>query len=163
MPARLHYAFFWTLFPLFFSNLPFLFFAPYLIQVIYRCSSYTSLWHALFCGLIIDLLSASSPFGLYAINYVATVWLLFPRRQNFFEDKLSTLPLMTSFFSFLSTALLAILAFIFGHKVGYSWKWIGIDLITLSILDGVYAFLWYTLPLHLLKVIKRGKREEEYA
>lgn len=136
-----------TLFvPTVFPSARLLFFAPFLIILIYQKSFLACLWNSLLCGFILDLLSSNPLMGLYAVSFCLTTGLMYGQRRNFFSDSLSTLPLMTYFFSCLSTLLQLALLYIFGQLTAISWEWTLTDLIYLPALDALYAFCIFILP-----------------
>ena len=122
------------------------FFAPFLIITYYKTTFYPSLWISLICGMIIDLLSSYPHLGLHGAAYCATTWCLYSQKRNFFEDRLSTLPLMTAFFSFLSTVFLFILVLIFAQPIPFSAGLVITDFVFMPACDALYAFVWFTLP-----------------
>lgn len=88
-----------TLFvPLFFPSLHLLFFPAALIYSLYRKPLTKTLWLGFFAGIFLDLLSANVRFGLHALNYVFALYLLEKIKRHFFEDSLTTIPLMTFLF-----------------------------------------------------------------
>lgn len=93
-----------------------------------------------------DLLSSQQHLGLYALNYCLTLWMIYPQKRNFFEDRLSTLPVMTYLFSFLSTLIHLLLLDSFEKSLSLSWIWVGTDLLLMPLADAFYAFIWFTLP-----------------
>jgi hypothetical protein len=135
-----------TLFP--FLRLTFL--APLLVLLFYRLSWYLIAWVAVGAGVLMDLLSADGQFGLYALIYTLTASLLYPLKHHFFEEKLTTLPLLSSFFGLLSSLLFSIVGSLFERPLTLSWQWIVTDLFLLPIADGCYAFVWVLLPLFYL-------------
>ncbi len=136
------------------------FFAPFLIIACYKASLKKCLWLALFCGIVVDLLSSYTRFGLYSVDYCLTVALLYPQRRNFFADSLSTLPMMNFFFASLSTLIMAILIYSIENKNVLSWGWIFTDLIIMPIFDAIYAFAIFILP--TLFFGKRQRRGKDY-
>ena len=110
----------------------------------------TALWISLLCGSILDLLAANTRFGLYAFNTCLTTWILYRQKRNFFEDSLSTIPLMTLFFSITSTLLQVVLLYTLDRGIAISWMWAVTDLLVLPLADAAYALLFFTLPLALL-------------
>lgn len=122
------------------------FFAPFLIIACYKASLKKCLWMALLCGVIVDLLSSYTRFGLYSVDYCLTTALLYPQRRNFFADSLSTLPIMTFFFASLSTLIMAILIYSIDNKNVLSAGWIFTDLIIMPAFDAIYAFMLFILP-----------------
>ncbi|MFZ0566065.1 MAG: hypothetical protein WAM28_07765 [Chlamydiales bacterium] len=148
-------AFLATLFcPALFSKFHLLYFAPYLILSYYKFSRFAVLWRAIGCGILIDLFSSTPCFGLSSINYCLVSFFLYGQTRNFFEDKLSTLPLMTALFSFLSTLISVILALCFDQKIVLSWKWSVTDLIGMSLFDALFALIFFSLPHQGMRILK---------
>jgi rod shape-determining protein MreD len=145
------------LMPLYAPQLHVLYFAPYLVFCFYRFSRYQLLWKAAGCGLILDLLSSGSFFGLTAVNYCLTCWLLYGQTRNFFEDKITTLPLMTFLFSFISTGSATILSFFCNSGYSFSFSWVVTDLIAMPLVDALYALLFYSLPHRAIKAFIKAK------
>lgn len=136
------------------------FFAPFLIIACYKTRLKRCLWLAIFCGIIVDLLSSYTHFGLYSVDYCLAIALLYPQRRNFFADSLSTLPIMTFFFSVLSTAIMALLIYCIDTKNILSWGWIFTDLIVMPFFDAMYAFFIFVFPAILFG--KRQRRGNDY-
>lgn len=84
------------------------------------------------------------------MNYCAVTWFLYHQKQNYFEDSLSTLPLLTAFFAILSTLIQAFLMYFMDSPIVLSWQWMWSDLIKMSLWDALFAFIWFTIPLHSL-------------
>lgn len=141
--------------PIFFPRVHLFYFAPYLVICLYRHSRIALLWRACLCGVIIDLLSSGSLFGLTSINYCCVAFLLYGQTRHFFEDKLSTLPLMTFLFSLLSTGFLAGGALFLQRGYPLSWIWVATDLIGMPIADALYALLVFSLPFQLIYEIRK--------
>lgn len=96
--------------------------------------------------------------GLYAVSFCLTTAVLYGQRRNFFADSLSTLPLMTYFFSSLSTLVQLLLLYSFGQGVMISWDWFLTDLIYMPALDALYAFSFFILPAVIFgRPQRRGK------
>jgi len=155
------FAFFLALFGiLFFPHTHLLYFAPYLVLSFYSHTRFAALWRAIGCGIIIDLFSSTPHFGLTALNYCIVSWILYGQTRNFFDDKPSTLPLMTFFFSLLSTLTSVILFLFFAQPVTLSLKWVVTDLFCMPLFDATYA-LFISLPFqitHKLRKVIRAKR-----
>lgn len=160
MPTNLSIAF-WLAFgctlmgPVVAPSIHLLYFAPYLILTYYKKNRFTALWHALGCGLIIDLLSSSTFFGMTGVNYCLIAMILYGQTRNFFEDKIFTLFLMTTLFALGSTLIAFILALFLGHKISFSWAWAFTELIVMPLCDGAYALLFFSLPFHLTRKIRK--------
>jgi rod shape-determining protein MreD len=151
MLNRILFLFFYALaiaitFPTLFPQLRLMFFAPFLVFVFYHKNKILSLWISLLCGLIVDLLSAQTRLGFYALNYCLTTSILYSQKRNFFEDSLMTLPVMTFFFSFLSTFIQFCLLYIFGQGLLLSWEWVNNDLLWMPFKDALYAGIAFSLP-----------------
>ncbi|MEI8365261.1 MAG: rod shape-determining protein MreD [Parachlamydiaceae bacterium] len=132
--------------PALYPSLRLLFFSPFLVIAIYQKPLSTCLWYAFICGLILDLLSSSPRLGIHALNFCLTLAILYPQQRNFFADNLSTLPLMTFFFSTLSTAILATLMYTIEMHNIFSVRWAYTDLMLMSAADAAYAFIAFILP-----------------
>lgn len=122
------------------------FFIPFLIIMYYQCPFSYCLWGSLGCGLIVDLLSSYDRLGIVAINYLISTVLLYKQRENFFSDSLTTLPLMTFFFSILSTFIQFGLLFVFDHPIKMSTSWAFHDLLIMPGIDALFAFAVFILP-----------------
>lgn len=148
---RLSFVFAWTLLmilasPILFPSLHVMAFAPCLVILFYQKPLLTCLWIASICGLLVDLLSSHTHLGLYALNYCLVTAVLYGQQRHFFADRPSTLPLMTLFFSTLSTLFQGVFLYIFEKENIFSWPWIAADLIVLPVLDSIYAFVCFLLP-----------------
>jgi rod shape-determining protein MreD len=141
--------------PIFFPSLYLLYFAPFLILSFYRYSLPHCLWWAFTCGLIIDLLSSQTPLGTYTINYCFTTICLYRYKFLFFEDRLSTLPVMTFCFATLSTLIQAGLIYFIGMSFSLSWQWVLSDLFLNAFQNAVYAGLAFSLPFVVVVRIRR--------
>lgn len=130
-------------------------FSPFL-GIVYHVSSFSkSIWIALGCGLILDLLSSELKFGLYGLNFVFITLLLYSQKKHFFEDKPLGLALFTALISSVSTIVQLLLAHLFDRGIPFSSGIVGIDAVLLSFVDGIYAFLWFTCPMRLYTYIKK--------
>lgn len=157
--GKLSFVFFLSFFyalvvPILLPSLRLAFFVPFLILTIYSTNLVTSLWISLGIGLILDLFSPDSLFGMFALTYCGTIALLYKQKQTLFEDQITTIPLFTFFFSMLSTIIQLLLVYAFNGRPMISWSWAGSDLIAWPLLDAVYAILGIMLPLRLLKRLK---------
>lgn len=146
--------------PTLFPHMRLLFFAPFLIIVYYKKSFLASLWTSLFCGLFLDLLSSHTHLGFHATSYCLSTALLYSQRRNFFADSLSTLPLMTYFFSSIATLFQMGLMHFFEQRIQFSWEWVMTDLVYMPGLDALYAFACFILPARCFG--KRPRRGRDY-
>ena len=141
--------------PVFFSSLHLLYFAPFLIASFYQCSLKSCLWWALICGSMIDLLSSQTRLGTYAFNYCLTTICLYRYKFLFFEDRLSTLPIMTFCFACVATLIQATLFSFIGIPFPFSWKWMISDLFLSPFQNLMYAGLAFSLPSLLMIHIRK--------
>lgn len=136
-----------TLFsPNFFPFFRLIYFVPFLVITIYQKPLTTCLWYAIICGLVIDLLSDGTRLGFYSMNYALTTFVLYPQRKNFFSDSITTLPLMSFFFSFISTAIEIAYRYSTGNLPLLNVQWAFTDLLIMPTADGMYAFIVFILP-----------------
>lgn len=140
----------------FFPKIHLIAFAPFLAIVFTRKNFVTSLWLACLCGLIIDLLSSQFRFGMHGLNYCLTTILIYHQRKHFFEEKTLALCLFTALVSAVSTTLQFFLLSAFDAGFNFSWSLIVTDFILMSILDGIYAFLWFVMPLKCIQFIRKN-------
>ncbi|NGX58738.1 MAG: hypothetical protein K940chlam3_01646 [Chlamydiae bacterium] len=133
------------------------YFAPFLVITFYKKPLETCLWLGLISGLIMDLLSSQHHLGIHALNYCLTISLLYSQKQYFFEDSLSTIPIMTFFFAVISTILQVPLYALFEKGIPLSQDWIIKDLLVMPLIDALYGFIWFTLPAIFLP--RNPKRE----
>ncbi len=121
----------------------------------------TCLWLSLLCGLCVDLLAFQTTLGTYALIYCLTTLFLYRSRLHFFEQRLSTLPIMTFSFAFLCALIQLLLYYGMGKKMHLSgggfgdlsgnllWEWIMSDLVQMPLCDALYALLAFSGPTHL--------------
>ena len=159
-----HFPFFFITFsltvfaPIIFPGLHLLYFAPFICSVYYSKSYSSALWVSLFCGLVLDLLSAPLRFGLHALNFTLTSAFLYSWKQHFFEDQPTTLPILTFLFSVVSTLIQIVLLYTFESRVALSLQWVITDLVAMPGTDALYAFICFSLPKLIWgKAPKRGK------
>ena len=147
---RFALSFFCLLFcPLFFPKLQLLFFAPYLVYTLYKRTLMPTLWRALFCGIVIDLLATTPHFGYSSLNYVLAILVLRTQKHNFFEDKLLILPLMTALFSMLVTFFT-----LFEERSLFSGRFIVTDLFEMALVDALFGLIW-AIPFQLTRKLRK--------
>lgn len=87
-----------------------------------------------------DLAAFSDP-HINVIAYPVAAFILYPQKQNFFIDSISTYPLLTFVYSSLVTGILwAILAFPIGFAFVFK------DMLYYPFIDALIAFSFLTLP-----------------
>ena len=132
--------------PAFFPGLHLLYFAPFLAASFYRQNKFTCLWLAILCGLLLDLFSSQTRLGFYALSYFLTVEFLYKQQRHFFEDSMTTLPLMTFLLSTTVTLIQVFLLYIFDQGIPLSWEWFVNDLFWNPLYDTIFATIAFTIP-----------------
>lgn len=141
--------------PLFFPFWHILYFAPFIVLCFYRCPFPNCLIWTFICGFIVDLFSAETVLGNYALNYCLTTFCLYRYRFHFFEDRFSTLPTMTFFFSSLSTLIQVIIFSIIGRPFSLTGSWVFQDLLLVSLQGALFAIVAFTIPFLIISYLKR--------
>lgn len=113
-----------------------------------------SLTGAAMVGLFVDLFS-NDPIGLYAISYTLTTAILFQFRNRLDDQRPLHLAAFSAFTSLICSLLQLFFLFLFDRRVPISGQWILIDWFALSIIDGIYGFLWYSGPVFLWYKVRR--------
>lgn len=148
------------LIPPLFPSIRLCIFAPFLILAYYKTSFKTCLVFSMGCGLFKDLYCSETRFGFYALLYTLTTLFLWKRRQNFFEDQTSTLPLMTFFFSVASSTLELLFQPLAARQIEVTFPLLLTDLLFLPLCDAFYAWLLFAVFLKWIYsfILKRQKR-----
>lgn len=129
-------------------------FVPFLSLVLMKCKPHNSLWIAALTGAFIDTLS-DDPMGLHALNYVIVVG-LFTRFRNYFSfEKPLHLSLFSFCISFSSISLQLLLLFLFDRRIPFGGKWTFVELIGMSLIDTLYAFIWFAVPITLTTKLRQ--------
>lgn len=129
-------------------------FAPFLTIAFNRYPLTRALYLAAGCGLIMDLLSTLAPFGFHALVYVIATFCLY-RFRLFFVEKALGVSSFTVLFSVISTLVERLLLNLFGITIPFTWKGAATDFLIMPLLDGFYAFLWFSCPLMLYYFLRR--------
>ncbi|MBI3508230.1 MAG: hypothetical protein HY069_01150 [Chlamydiia bacterium] len=133
---------------------PFFAYGPWIALVLLKRERAQALWLCALAGGVVDLLS-DHPMGLHAVNYVVTAAVLARFAKHFLADAPLHLGLYTGVVSFVSTWLHLFLLFLFDRRVPFAGKWALGEFLGMPILDGVYALVWFAVPLALVTKIKR--------
>lgn len=151
------YSFFLTIFigPCF--PLPLFSFTPFLVLVFFRRDFYTTLFWAFFCGLILDIFS-SKHFGIFSFSYLITSFLIFSKKRFFKETSLNIV-ILSSITSFFFTLIFLLSSFLFDSKIKISAFWCLSDLIIMPIIDGIFAFIFFVLPLKVFFILKKKDKK----
>ncbi len=136
------------------------YFAPYLSLMALKASHTKALWHAFLIGFILDLLTANTPFGFWVINYILTLYALNFLKKLFFEDQITTLPLLSIFFAQISTLLYMFSNIFSARTLELNVKWAMIELGLLPLADGIFALIFFSLPLYYFRSSVRKTRKD---
>jgi hypothetical protein len=149
------YTFFLTItLPLLF-NFHLLYFAPFLVICFYRTTLINSLWWAFSCGFMIDLLASETRLGFYALNYcLATIW-IYRYQFHFFEDRFSTLPIMTFLISFAIALIQGALYFLIDKPFYLSLDWVQRHLLSVPLQIAFYSIIAFKFPSLLIAHLKK--------
>lgn len=130
--------------------------APLIALAAYRNELRTAIWISCWLGLILDLLNSQTRFGVYAVICCLTAIAAYAQRRHFYEDK----PLAFALFSALISAILSLQYMLYMAAIDphftLSFKMFICDILLLSCLDGLYAFLWFFVPLHVIALFRRS-------
>lgn len=136
-------------------NLRLVYFAPAFIYLLYSRKEANSLIFCLLIGVISDLFSAYTPFGLYVLVYLLAYHTLRVIKHFFFFEELISLPILSYIFSMITTLYLGIFIQSSSKLSLFSLSWIFSDLFLYPLIDALYAFLFHAIPLHYLVRIHR--------
>lgn len=141
----------------FLSEIRLIAFAPFFAIAFHRISYVKSLWLCFFCGLIIDLFSSQQHFGIYAVCYALTSCICYNQKKHFFEEKSLALSLFAGLISSISSLALILLTILFDRQFPITTEILVSEIVITPILDAVYAFVWFTVPMKMYAYISSGK------
>ncbi|WP_213318416.1 rod shape-determining protein MreD [Chlamydiifrater volucris] len=127
-------------------------FAPYLAASAYSHSKPQVLLKSMFIGFLYDCFS-SAAFGIYALLYVLSCSMTYNLKNVFLEEKLFSVPLITTIFS-LVFSLLSYPVFSLFHFHVFSQKQLVFDVKNALTVDFCYAIIIYVIPC----LISKGSR-----
>lgn len=156
---KLSALFFGCLFLTWMFSLKIAFFPSFLVFSYYHTTRNGSLWWACLAGLALDFIDYDTRFGLNSLTYCLTTFFLYDKKRHFFYDYLSTFPLMTFLFSFLSTTVHFTFLSLFGREMAVSFPLFFYDFLLLPLIDALFAFFAYTLPLLFFGPTRRKGRD----
>lgn len=133
------------------------FFAPVLAVACYQLQLVPLLWLAFGTASLVSLFEPEPSLAIHAWAYVGITYLLARYKHYFFEDSLSTLPIMSALFSVALTLLFQA----FQGFTLVSWKWVVTDLVLLPLMDGAYAFICFTAPMIFGVSLHKKKASEQ--
>ncbi|QVL57108.1 MAG: hypothetical protein KFB93_06935 [Simkaniaceae bacterium] len=135
------------------SLFPVLPFSPYL-AILYRQSEWLkALWISVLCGLILDLLGAS-PFGLHALQMLLVTVSLY-RMRIYFINKPIGLASYTALISLALTIFSRFSLIFYDAGLPFTFKGLVTDFIFMPFIDALYAFLFFSCPLILYRLLRK--------
>ena len=114
-------------------------FAPIMTKTYFSKGLQSSLYMALLCGILVDLFSTQTHFGISALNYTLTTLLIYRLKWRLSPHKLYSIAIYTFLFSLTSTTLSLLMS-------GLPFT-IQRDFLIFPFIDGIYAFIWFSCPL----------------
>ena len=146
--------------PVLLPSLSIHYFAPFLTLSFYEKPLEKVLFRSLACGVLLGLFSTESVFAIHAINLCIVTYLLYERKQNFYEDQWLTLPILSTLYAALSTLTLVLLLNLLEKTVRVSFAWLFVDVFALSICTGIYTLAIMQVP-HLMTYLKNRKSQQK--
>ncbi len=141
-----------SIFPKYLLFCPFI---PFLVLIILEKKLETALWAGLFIGIFVDFLS-SMRFGFFILSNLATIRIMYSFKNHFHMDKPVHFILCAWIFSFIFSIFQGFFFFIFDKTIIFTGKWIVIDLIFFSILDGLYGLIIFYWPYKIIKKMTKN-------
>lgn len=143
---------------LFLGPLRLIAFAPFFAIAFQRLTLLQSLWMSALIGLLVDLSSSSLKVGFFSLTYTLTSWIAYKQKSHFFEDKPLSLSLYTTFISCLASALQLTLLTLSPSRLPLDPPLVLSDLVAMPLIDGLYAFFWFTCPLGVYTLVVKKCR-----
>lgn len=137
-------------------------FSPFFAVLYHRKPLHISLWIATLAGLLMDLGSADTRLGSYALIYSVTTLILQNKRHLFFEDKPLSMGIFTVCISIVATVIQWLLSPFLGKSIGFSLKLFYSDFIMMPLCDALYGFICIYCPTRLFSYIKAGGGTKVY-
>ena len=138
-------------------------FVPFLPLLYSRCSRISSLWISSLSGLILDLLTTQLRFGAHAMSFAIATLLLYQQKKHFNEEKPLALSLFTCQLSLIITMNLYLFSLFSYSSFSLSAKWFAVDLFFMSLLDSLYAFLWFSCPMLLYRHLQTHLKMKKFS
>lgn len=129
-------------------------FTPFLSYVNLLSNFPKALTLSILAGGCMDLFS-NDPFGIHALNYTLTTAFFHRFNRYFLYEKSLHITLFTFLISSFTTLLGFLLLFVFDRRVPFNGKWFFTDLIGMPIIDGLFAFIWFSGPIILFQTLKK--------
>ena len=145
----------------FFPSLKICFFIPFLAFSLYNLSFIKLLWISFASGLVFDALSSQYVLGAYSLSFTMTSLACYRLKKIFYQEKKITFFIVTLLFSIVNTSMITLLFSDISLK-NLTWKWLATDLLIYPVIEGISAFLIYTLPPIALRSFKLLKKSPDH-
>lgn len=137
------------------------YFMPVMVIAVYQSSLSRCLWLAIVCGISTALFSKADWMGIYALANMCAIALIGYYKRYFFSDSFSTLPVLTAIGACVSSIVTAVCIVLLDKAIILSAKLIFYDAVLMSLLDGFYALVIFTLPAFIAQYYSRQRIIEE--
>jgi hypothetical protein len=128
------------------------YFVPFYIFCFYRLSLQQSLWWTCASGFIFDFYSSDSRLGISVIPFCFTTLALYRYKFYFFEDRFSTLPIMTFLYCLLLTVFESI---IYYFEKGIQSDQIIKQALFIGIQNSLFCITTFTLPSYVVTYLQK--------
>lgn len=128
------------------------FLAPPLVASYHRLSFSSCLWLSFTGGLLVDLLGGAGRLGFVPLTYCLSTLFLYRYRHHFFQNSLTTIPLLSALFGCLVTLFQMFLLLPPQGLSAVTLQWVLTDLVIMSISDGIWAAVGFALPMRFLSL-----------
>jgi rod shape-determining protein MreD len=132
-------------------------FAPFFALLFQRTSYVKSLWLSTFCGIIMDIFSSQQRFGVYGICYALCCIVCYHQKRHFFEEKSIAISFFSALISSIGSLIFLIFTYLFDKQFSITLDLLISETLFTPVLDALYAFIWFTLPIQLYKYVRSGK------
>lgn len=129
-------------------------FAPFLALLFMRANFLSALWISALTGLLLDIFTSQMRFGSYSFCYCLTALFTYHQRRHFFADKPLALSLYTALIACVCTLLELVMQSAGSGKLAFTARLILVDVIGMSLVDAIYAFVCFTLPMKIYNYLK---------
>jgi hypothetical protein len=141
--------------PVWAPSYPIYYYLPALVIICYKTTHFNAISAATCCGVLIDLFSQSFKMGLHTLPLTLTLLIGYPLKTLFFEDRFSTLPVLTFIFSILCSLFSWMMAFLFSGGLSFSKNWLWTDALVFGFYDALYGLVFFAIPFYLTRQLSK--------
>lgn len=160
---KILFLFIYSLFPLLFwpaivQTTHLSFFAPFLCILFYKCSIITTLFLSMLCGMMLDLFTGNGVVEVQTLSLITSSAILYRLKTFFFEDGLTTIPILSYFYGVLHH--LTLLIFLSTtHLPKLSIPQVLEHIFVFPLWNIPFTIFWFGLPIYFLR--RRPGRSKE--